>query len=263
MSTDQHATSGWNLGAGLDGRVALVTGAAGGIGRATAQALAAAGCRVAALDRDGDGAAATVASLGEPSRHLAVPFDLGDIAAIPEVVARVRTELGGLWVLAHVAAVLRRQPIDEVTEADWDLHADINLKASFFLDRAVGQSMIADGVGGRIINFTSAAFLTGALSGSDAYVASKGGIVTMTRSFAKQYGPHGILVNAISPGQIDTPMQHIDNPESVVQAAAQACPLRRMGQPEELAAVVVFLASVHASFVHGATINVSGGSVMY
>ena len=151
----------------------------------------------------------------------------------------------------------------EVTEADWDLQLDVNLKATFFLDRAVGETLIAGGGGGRIINFTSGSFLIGPMSGSDAYVAAKGGVVSMTRGFARSYGPHGILVNAISPGQIDTPMQLIDNPPEVVEAGITACPLGRMGRPEEVAAVVLFLASTHASFVNGATINVSGGSIMY
>lgn len=253
----------WNVASGLEDRGVIVTGAASGIGRATAAAMAAAGARVAAVDRDADGLAATVAAFDEPDRHAALTFDLTEIAAIPDLVARAREALGGLWALAHVAATLRRQVLDEVTEADWDLQATVNLKASFFLNRAVGQSMIAAGGGGRIINFTSAAFLTGALSGSDAYVASKGGVVTMTRSFAKSYGPHGILVNVVSPGQINTPMQHVDNPPAGIEASMQACPLRRMGEPEEVAAVVVFLASRHASFVNGATLNVSGGSVMY
>ncbi len=241
----------------------LVTGGASGIGRATAVAMAAVGANVAVLDRNAEGVEATIAELDEPGRHLAVPYDLADVAGLAPMVERVADGLGDLWALAHVASVLRRQPLDEVTEADWDLQHDVNLKASFFLNRAVGQLLIARGGGGRIINFTSAAFLTGAIYGSDAYVASKGGVVTMTRSFAKQYGPHGILVNCISPGQVDTPMQHVDNTREVVEAAIKACPLRRIGQPEELAAVVVFLASTHASFVHGATINVSGGSTLY
>jgi NAD(P)-dependent dehydrogenase (short-subunit alcohol dehydrogenase family) len=251
------------LGAGLEGRGVLVTGGASGIGRATVEAMADAGARVAVLDRNAEGVAATIAGLGEPDRHMAVPYDLSDVAGLPAMVARVRDELGDLWALAHVASFLRRQPLDEVTEDDWDRQHDVNLKASFFLNRAVGQSLIAAGGGGRIVNFTSAAFLTGALSGSDAYVASKGGVVTMTRSFARAYGQHGILVNCVSPGQIDTPMQHTDNPPEIVQAAMQACPLRRMGQPSELAAVVVFLVSTNSSFVHGATINVSGGSSLY
>lgn len=241
----------------------IVTGAASGIGRATAQAMAAAGARVAVVDRDEEGVRMTATGLGDPDRHLAIGFDLRDCAAIPAMVDEVVDEFGGLWALAHVAAVLRRQPLDEVTEEDWDLQLDVNLKASFFLDRAAGNAMIAGGRGGRIINFTSGSFLVGPASGSDAYVASKGGVVSMTRGFARSYGPHGILVNAISPGQIDTPMQHVDNPPETIAAGIAACPLNRMGQPEELAAVVVFLASQHASFVNGATINVSGGLIMY
>jgi NAD(P)-dependent dehydrogenase (short-subunit alcohol dehydrogenase family) len=252
-----------NLGAGLEGRGVIVTGAASGVGRATARAFAAAGARVAAVDRDGPGVEATVTGLAEPDLHMALRFDLADVGRIPDLVSDAAQGLGDLWALAHVAAVLRRQPLHEVTEADWDLQLDVNLKATFFLDRAVGETLISAGGGGRIINFTSGSFLIGPMSGSDAYVASKGGVVSMTRGFARSYGPYGILVNAVSPGQIDTPMQHIDNPPEMVAAGIAACPLGRMGQPEEVAAVVVFLASTHASFVNGATINVSGGSIMY
>lgn len=251
------------LGEGLHDRGVIVTGGASGIGRSTVRAMAAAGARVAVVDRDRDGVAETIAGLDDPKRHLPVAYDLSRIDGLAGLVADVRGAFGDLWALAHVASVLRRQPLDDVTEADWDLQHDVNLKATFFLNRAVGHDLIAAASGGRIINFTSGAFLSGALSGSDAYVASKGGVVSMTRSFARAYGPHGILVNCVSPGQVDTPMQHVDNPREIVDAAVQACPLRRMGHPDELAAVVVFLASTNASFVHGATINVSGGSVLY
>lgn len=251
------------LGEGLHDRGVIVTGGASGIGRSTVHAMAAAGARVAVVDRDANGIAETIADLDDPTRHLPVAYDLSQIDGLAGLVADVRGAFGDLWALAHVASVLRRQPLDDVTEADWDLQHDVNLKATFFLNRAVGQDLIAAASGGRIINFTSGAFLSGALSGSDAYVASKGGVVSMTRSFARAYGPHGILVNCVSPGQVDTPMQHIDNAREIVDAAVQACPLRRMGHPDELAAVVVFLASTNASFVHGATINVSGGSVLY
>ena len=251
------------LGAGLEDRVVVVTGAGSGIGRSTAIALAECGARVALLDRDAAGIDEAMNAIPDPGRHLALPFDLARVGEIPSVVDRVVDGLGPLWGLAHVAAVLRRQPLDQVTEADWDLQHTVNLKASFFLNRSVGQVLVRQGTGGRIINFASGAFLTGALSGSDAYVASKGGIVTMTRSFAKQYGPHGILVNCVSPGQIDTPMQLIDNPPEVVEAAIKTCPIRRMGRPDEIASVVVFLASDNASFVSGATINVSGGQTLY
>ena len=163
----------------------------------------------------------------------------------------------------HVAAVLRRRSLDDVTEDDWNLQMDINLKASFFLNRETRNAMVAGGGGGRIINFASMAWLVGPLLGSDAYVISKAGIVSMTRGFARAIGPHGILVNTVSSGQIDTPMQHRDNTPEVMEGAMSMCPLGRMGRPEEAAAVVLFLASRHASFVNGATINVSGGLIMY
>ena len=253
----------WNLGAGIEGRGVIVTGAASGIGRATAIAMAAAGARVAAVDRNESGLLDTVDAM-DGVGHIPVTFDLADVSAIEKLVADVVAEFGDdLWALAHVAALLRRQPLEEVTEADWDAQHDVNLKAAFFLNRAAGRAMIEGGRGGRIVNFSSMAFLVGPLSGSDAYVASKAGVVSMTRGFARHFGPYGVLVNTIAPGQIDTPMQHIDNPPELVVASAAQCPLGRMGRPEELAAVVVFLTSEHASFVNGATINVSGGLVMY
>jgi NAD(P)-dependent dehydrogenase (short-subunit alcohol dehydrogenase family) len=256
-------TEPWNLGAGLDDRIVIVTGAAAGIGRATAVAMAAAGARVALVDRDADGLKNTLVTLGDSSRHLAVPFDLSNTSGIEPMVKDIAARMGDLWALAHVAAVLHRQPLEEVTEADWDLQLGVNLKATFFLNRAAGELMIEAGTQGRIINFTSGSFLVGPLSGSHVYVASKGGVVSMARGFARTYGKHGILVNTVSPGQIDTAMQHEGQPPESVAAATQSCPLGRMGQPEELAAVVVFLASQHASFINGATINVSGGAIMY
>ena len=139
----------------------------------------------------------------------------------------------------------------------------MNLKASFFLNREAGNAMATAGKVGRIINFASMVWLVGPLLGSDAYVVSKAGVVSMTRGFARTFGPHGILVNTVAPGQIDTPMQHLDNTPDVMERAMAACPLGRMGKPEEVAAVVVFPASRHAGFVNGATINVRGGLIMY
>lgn len=252
----------WSLGAGLRDRAVLVTGAASGIGRATAQVMATLGARVAALDVQ-ETVREVVAELEDPGRHLPLVFDLADSGSMPTMVAGVEARLGPLWVLAHVAAYLRRKDLGDVTEEDWDAQLDVNLKGSFFLNKAVGEAMIATGRGGRIINFTSGAWLTGPVHGSHIYVASKGGVVSMTRGFARAYGPHDILVNCVAPGQVDTPMQHIDAPPEIVAAGVEQCPLGRMGQPEELARVVAFLASEHASFVSGATINVSGALTMY
>ena len=241
----------------------IVTGAASGIGRATAQAMAAAGARVAALDRDASGLQATVEGL-DGDGHLALPFDLADAGAIEPLVRSAADVLGDLWALAHVAAVLRRQrprrghrgrfrPADHRQP-----QGDVPPRP-----RPSGDCSSNEAAADASSTSPRAPSSPARLVGSDAYVATKGGVVTMTRSFAKQYGRHGITVNVVSPGQIDTPMQHVDNPPEFVEAAIQACPMRRIGQPEEVAAAVVFLASRHASFVNGATLTVSGGSVMH
>lgn len=255
--------SSWSLGAGLEGRGVIVTGAASGIGRASARMMASAGARVAAVDIDRAGLGETMETLEGRDDHLAVRFDLAETASIPDLVSGIVDRFGDLWALANVAAVLRRRDLHDVTEEDWDAQMDVNLKASFFLNREAGNAMVAGGGGGRIINFASMAWLVGPLVGSDAYVISKAGIVSMTRGFARAFGPHGILVNTVSPGQVDTPMQHQENTPEVMERAMAMCPLGRMGRPEELAAVVLFLASRHAGFVNGATINVSGGLIMY
>ncbi|MCY3925909.1 MAG: SDR family oxidoreductase, partial [bacterium] len=152
---------------------------------------------------------------------------------------------------------------DDVTSEDWDAQNDLNMKATFFLNRAVGNAMAAAGGGGRIINFSSGGWWGGPVFGSDAYLAGKAGVITLSRGFARRYGPHGILVNSIAPGGVDTPMQRDDLPPEIEEALTRACPLGRIGRAEELAAVVVFLASIHASFVNGATLNVSGGGLIY
>jgi NAD(P)-dependent dehydrogenase (short-subunit alcohol dehydrogenase family) len=251
------------LGAGLPGRGVVVTGAASGIGRATARLFSEVGANVVAVDRDGPGLESLVAESPGPGTIHPLVADLADAAGYERIVETADGSLGGLYGLVNAAARVKRQPIAEVTDEDWDLQLDINLKSMFFLCRAAASIMAARGEGGRIVNFSSAAWLTGPLYQSDAYVISKGGVVVLTRGFARQYGRFGILVNTIMPGQIDTPMQHVDNTPAVVQAGIDACPLGRMGRPEELASVALFLASDHASFVTGATLNVSGGSVMY
>jgi NAD(P)-dependent dehydrogenase (short-subunit alcohol dehydrogenase family) len=150
-----------------------------------------------------------------------------------------------------------------VDEADWNLHADTNLKASFFLNRAAAERMKASGRGGRIINITSAGWWTGGTHGSTVYAATKGGLVSMSRGLARAYGPHGILVNCIAPGLVDTPMLRGGLTDEDLAALVRACPLGRMAAPAEIARVAVFLASDHASYITGATINVTGGSLMY
>lgn len=251
------------LGEGLSGRAVIVTGAAGGIGGATAVAAAEAGAVVWALDLPGDALESAVANL-PGSGHRAVGLDLSDAESIePCIRELVRGSDAPFWGLVHAAAYLRRKEFLDVTVADWDAQVDVNLKGTFFLNRAVGELLVDGGIGGRIINFSSVAWMTGALVGSDVYVATKGGVVSLTKGFVRRYGPAGITVNVIAPGQVDTAMQRVDNSDAWMAAAAEATPLRRMGRPDELASVALFLLSDNASFVSGATLNVSGGSLLY
>ena len=250
------------LGAGLRGKVAIVTGASSGIGRATALLFANEGLKVCATARDSEGLKALEKEM-PAGDHMYRVLDLQDVKGCEALVAEVDQRYGSIFVLAHIGAYLRRKDLFEVTEEDWDVQLDVNLRATFFLNRAVGKVMIDKKIPGRIINFSSSSWMIGPMKGSDAYVASKGGVVSLARGFARQFGPHGIRVNVIAPGQINTPMQHVDNDPKIVADAAAACPLRRMGEPEELARTTLFLASDNASFIHGATINVSGGGLMY
>jgi NAD(P)-dependent dehydrogenase (short-subunit alcohol dehydrogenase family) len=253
----------WNVGAGLEGKGVIVTGAAGGIGRPVAEAFASTGARVMAVDLSQEAADAVAAGL-DGTGHLAVGADLRDLTMHAALIARAREHFGSLDVLAHLAAVLRRRNnVDDVTEDDWDVQLDTNLKASFFLCRAAANAMREQGRGGRIIAFTSQAWWSGGFGGSVVYSATKGGIVSMTRGLARTYGPHGITVNTVAPGQVITPMLMDGLSEETFQSMEKATPLGRAAQPEEIAGTVVFLASDHAAYITGATINITGGFLMY
>jgi NAD(P)-dependent dehydrogenase (short-subunit alcohol dehydrogenase family) len=253
----------WSMSSGLEGKGVIVTGAAGGIGREVVRAFAAAGAQVAAVDLRKEPVEELVASLGKGS-HLALCADLRDIGGHEAMLQNVRKRFGTLDVLAHVAGVLiRRKHVDEVTEADWDLQHDVNLKATFFLNRAVARMYLQQGRGGRIINFTSQGWWTGGFGGSVVYAATKGGIVSLTRGLARTYAKDRITVNAVSPGAVDTEMLFNDLSQEQVDQMVAQIPIGRVAAPTDLAGAVIFLASDHASYVTGATINVSGGWLMY
>jgi len=253
----------WSVGAGLEGKGVVVTGATGGIGREVAKAFAAAGARVMAVDLDQTKLDALTAEL-EGTGHAGRAANLTDLASHRSVLGEARERLGGLYVLANLAAVLRRRGrIDEITEEDWDVQLDTNLKATFFLCRSAAQAMVEGGRGGRIITFTSQGWWTGGFGGSVVYAASKGGIVSMTRGLARTYGPHRITVNAVSPGQVHTSMLMTDLAPEVYETMRRQTPLGYVAEPEEIAGTVVFLASRHAGYITGATINISGGFLMY
>jgi NAD(P)-dependent dehydrogenase (short-subunit alcohol dehydrogenase family) len=250
----------WSVGAGLEGQGVVVTGAGGGIGRPICRAFAAAGARVLAVDVSEAALEGTLAELPADDGHAGRALNLCDTGAHAELFGSVEN----LRALVHVAALaIRRPSLDEVTEEDWDRQHDINLKATFFLCRAAGRAMRAGGRGGRIVTFTSQAFWTGGFGGSVVYAASKGGVVSLSRGLARTLGPDGITVNTISPGLVDTPMLMADLAPEVLASLTAATPLGRVAAPEEVAGAAVFLASDHASYISGATLNVSGGFLMY
>jgi len=253
----------WNVGAGLENRGVIITGAAGGIGRAVADAFGATGAKVLAVDLDQEAAEEVAAGI-EGSGHIGMGVDLRDLSTHEELVSTALRELGSLHVLVNLAGIMRRRDnIADVSEHDWDLQHDINLKAVFFLCRAAGAAMIEQGEGGSIITFSSQGWWTGGHGGSVAYAASKGGLVSMTRGFARELGPHRIRVNSVSPGQVHTAMLMTDLPPQTYEAMKAETPLGYVAEPEDMAGTVVFLASDHSAYITGATINISGGFLMY
>lgn len=253
----------FDLGSGLEGKSVLVTGGTGGIGREVCLAFAAAGSRVAVVDLDQQRVDAVVAEM-EGGPHLGIAYDLTPVGGHPALIGKVVQEFGRLDVLVQTAAVLIRRPsVFEVSEADWDMQHDVNLKASFFLCQAAARTMKEQGSGGRIINFTSQGWQSGGFGGSVAYAASKGGIVSMTRGLARSLAKDGITVNAVSPGAADTAMMRSGMDDAALSATVAQIPLGYMAAPSELAGTVLFLASNHAGYITGATINVSGGWLMY
>jgi NAD(P)-dependent dehydrogenase (short-subunit alcohol dehydrogenase family) len=252
----------WEL--GLEDRGVVITGGAGGIGHAIATAFADAGARTAVVDVDAARSEAVVAGLAEPDRHLAIGADLTDLGGHDAVLRRALHAFGRLDALTHLAAVLRRRPtIDDVSEEDWDAQIDTNLKATFFLNRAAARIFRERGAGGRIINFTSQGWWTGGFGGSVVYAASKGGIVSMSRGLARTLAADGITVNTIAPGAADTAMMRSGSSDADLAAFVRMIPLGRMAEPDELSGIVLFLASDHARYITGATINASGGQIMY
>ena len=252
----------WRNDEGLGGRVVVVTGAAGGIGRAVCTALDEAGARLFVVDVQ-QAAVDDVLSGLTWSGHRGGAFDLGDLSTHDVIFAQAG-EIGELAAVTHMAAVLvRRATVDDVTEEDWDLQHDVNLKATFFLNRAAQHAFMAQGTGGSIVNFTSQGWWTGGFGGSVAYAASKGGIVSLTRGLARSFAPTGVRVNAVSPGGVDTPMMRSGMTDEAMAGFVSMIPLGRLAEPDELAGSVLFLASDASRYLTGTVINVSGGQLMY
>ncbi|MDX1574868.1 MAG: 3-oxoacyl-ACP reductase family protein [Kiloniellales bacterium] len=246
----------------LEGRRALVTGASRGIGRAIAQAFAAEGARVAV----GYGASPakadeTVRSIAEAGGEaFSVHLDVSDEASVTAGFAAALDGLGGLDILVSNAGVMLERPLLETTAADYDRLMAVNLRGVFLVGREGLRILREQGEGGRVINVASDLGYFGREDFS-AYCASKAGVLSLTRSWAKEFGPD-ILINAIAPGPIDTDMLGPEAMSAEWREKEAQIPLGRVGQPEEVAAVAVFLAGPGASFMTGQVIDPNGGSVM-
>jgi 3-oxoacyl-[acyl-carrier protein] reductase len=248
--------------AGREGRVAgkeaLVTGARGGIGRATAVALAAEGARLVLGDvADLSETAEAVRAAGAES-VITVALDVTNAADAEAAVARAVQELGRLDILVNNAGVGKPAPLAEVTDELWDWIMDVNLKGAFICSRAAAPAM---GAGGAIVNLASLAGRASSPVMACAYSASKAGLLGLTRHLAKELAPRGIRVTAVNPGVVITPLTESFGAEHLARTI-ETIPLGRAAQPEEIATVIVFLASDDAGYVTGASLDANGGVFM-
>ncbi|MES1245783.1 MAG: SDR family oxidoreductase [Acidobacteriota bacterium] len=250
-------------------RVVIVTGAAAGIGRATARRFALDGARIAAWD------VAAAGSLVEELKEAGAAdasfqtVNVTDAASVETAVAEVMERWGRIDVLVNNAGIVRDgqlvkwkdgKKISEMSEADFDAVVSVNLKGVFLCTRAVAPRMIEGGRGGAILNASSVVAHAGNF-GQTNYAATKAGVINLTRTWSRELGRYGIRVNAVAPGFIGTEMVRA-MPEKVLAGMVERTPIGRMGRPEDIAEAYFWLASDGASFVHGAVLNVDGGLVI-
>ena len=248
----------------LTGKVALVTGAGSGIGKATAIALAEAGAAVAInYHRNEAGAeSAKQQILAAGGRAITIQADVTKSADVRAMVEKTVAEFGPVDILVNNAgSLVERLRLLELTEEKWDAVIDLNLKSAFLCSQAVAASMIERRTGA-IINVTSIAGRNGGALGSIHYSTAKGGMITLTKGLAKELALHGIRVNAVSPGVIDTPFHEQFSTPEAMKNFTNIIPLGRVGRSDEVAQTVVYLASEAASFVIGENIEVNGGMLM-
>ncbi|MDH4041309.1 MAG: SDR family oxidoreductase [Gammaproteobacteria bacterium] len=245
----------------LSGKVAVVTGGASGIGRAICLQLARDGAAVSVWDLNGEGAEETVAMItGAGGSAIACVGDAAAATAISASVARTHAELGPITILVNNAGITGFCRFQEITEDMMDRMMQINIKGPFLCVQAVIPDMLAAGWG-RVVNISSSSAQTGAPMMAH-YAASKGGVIGLTKALAREYADKGITVNNIPPGFIDTPMLRA-SPVDIEHQAAVNSPMKRAGQPEDIAAACSYLVSEAAGYVTGHTLSVNGGRVMY
>lgn len=246
------------------GRVALVTGAASGIGRAAAVKLGAGGAATALVDRDAKGLAQTAAAIeAAGGKAVAVVEDLRAVGAAERAVAMSVEAFGGIDVLVAAAGISRRGSVVETSDEDWEAVLGINLTAVFRCCRAVVPAMQARGGGSIVIVGSAWGLVAGPRAA--AYAAAKAGVVNLARAIAIDHGPEGIRANAVCPGDVDTPLMRGEmagvglDPEVAIVESAAGRPVRRVGMPEDVAAAIAYLADGESGYVTGTTLTVDGG----
>ncbi|WP_425542469.1 SDR family NAD(P)-dependent oxidoreductase [Sphingomonas oligophenolica] len=243
----------------LQGKTAVVTGAGSGIGRAIAVRLARDNAAIAVWDLNGDGAAETARQITDAGgKAIGMVVDCADETAIKAAAAKVRAEFGPITILVNNAGMAPFTPYMEISNELWDKTIAVNLKGPHLCTREMIPDMLAAGWG-RIINITSSSTQSGSF-GQAHYVASKGGLLGLTKALALEYAPTGITVNMVPPGFIDTPMLRAAPIDA--EAFAKTLPMKRIGQPEDIAAACAFLASEEAGYMTGQTISMNGGRYM-
>ncbi|WP_433602351.1 SDR family NAD(P)-dependent oxidoreductase [Nocardia sp. CA-135953] len=241
-------------------KVALVTGACGGIGSAITRHLAEAGYSVAACDLDETAAADLAKSL--PTRSIGVGVDISDSAAVATAIATVEADLGPVDILVNNAGIDKIEPFLQSTEETWQKVVSVNYLGTVTVTRSVLDGMIERKFG-RIINIASDAGRVGS-SGEVVYSGTKGAVIAFGKALAREVATKGITVNAVCPGPTDTPLlkQLSDLSENLFEATRKAVPMKRIGQPDDIAPAVVFFASAGAAYITGQTLSVSGGLTM-
>jgi len=248
----------------LTGKVALITGASSGIGAATASVFAGLGARVAiGYHRHADGAEQVRDGITAAGGHaICIQADVRRAQEIHALVNAAVSELGPIDILVNNAgSLIERMKILDVNEERWDEIMNLNLKSAVLCSQAVAGPMI-ERKSGSIVNIVSIAGRNGGGPGAGAYATAKGGLITFTKSLAKELAPHGVRVNAVSPGVIDTPFHEVFSTPEMIRNFVAGIPLGRVGTSMECAQAIAFLASDAASYIVGETIEVNGGQLM-